>query len=74
MCCTLRGELGQIQTEILFCLIQCPTHVPSNLHWRFGIVVIVQEGRQTLNDGVGAGDLLGTTCCGDGRFAHDFVS
>lgn len=44
----------------------------SNLHWRLGIVVIVQEGRQTLNNGVGTGDLWRTSPLGDRWFAHDF--
>lgn len=44
----------------------------SYLHWRLGIVVIVQEGRQALNNGVGTGDLWRTSTFGDRRFAHDF--
>lgn len=33
--------------------------------------MVVQEGRKALNDGVGTGDLLGTTSCRDWWFAHD---
>ena len=48
------------------------THPSSYLHWRFGIVVVVEEGRQALNNGIGTGHLLGTSCSGDWWFAHDF--
>lgn len=44
----------------------------SHLHWRLGVIVVVQESREALNDGVGAGDLLGTSSCGNWWFAHDF--
>lgn len=61
---------AHVQTEIPFCPIQSPATLPSDLHWRFGVVVIVQEGGQTLNDGAGTGDLLASW--GDDRLAHDF--
>lgn len=43
----------------------------SDLHWRLGVVVVVQEGRQPLNDGVWTGDLLWTSSRWDWWFSHD---